>query len=147
MSKPDPEKPVSGLRDRAGEAVKVGESETPSRTVPCRQCGAPTEMLGSAVEVWRVSNRKLKRDGREPLQKDEVVACGRQQCRDAEHAEQARRAARERNETQAVIDAVERGETAAVPPEIVRWRPGDHARIQTAIDRRRAGNNTDEELG
>lgn len=147
MAKPDPENAVSGLHERTGEVLKVGESDTPSRTVPCRQCGAPTEMLGSAVEVWRVSNRALKREGREPLGKDEVIACDRQECRAAEDAEQARRAARERNETQAVLDAVERGETVTIPPEIVRWRPSDHARIKAAIDARRAGNNTDEELG
>ena len=130
---------MTGLRERAGETVKVHESDTPSRTVQCRQCGAMTEINGAGVDAWRACNRALKGRGEEPLQKAEVMCCDREQCRSAERDEQQRRALRENNQTQSIVDAIKRGEAVNVPSEIIQYRRSCHARIKAALDARRAG--------
>ncbi len=107
--------------------------------VPCRQCGAPTEINGAGIDAWRACNRALKHRGQEPLQKDEVVCCDRKECRQAEREETRRKMLRESNETQAIIDAIKRGEAVSVPSAIVQYRPSCHARIKAALDARRAG--------
>ena len=60
------------------------ESDTPDQIVPCRQCGAPVELHGAAIDIWVECNRRLEKIGEEPLAKNEIVRCERKSCRQVE---------------------------------------------------------------
>ncbi len=133
----DRETPQSGLNERRGP-LKLG-GELTGKSVPCRQCGAKVELTTTVVEVWAQCNRRLKRDGEPPLGRDEILCCPRKECRDAEADEQRRKILRENNQTQAIVDAIKRGEAIQIPSEIIKFRPSCHARIKGALQARREG--------
>ena len=133
----DHETPQTGLRDRRGE-VKLG-GELTGELAPCRQCGAEVELSAITLEVWQQCNRKLQRAGEPPLGRDEILVCDRKECKQAEAEESRRKVLRENNETQAIIEAIKRGEAVQIPSEIIKYRPSCHARIKAALEARREG--------
>lgn len=137
MGKPDSETPQSGLQKRRGP-IKVG-GDLSGRIVPCRQCGAEVELTTITLGVWEASTRYLKRADQPPLERDEIVRCDRKECKQAELGESRRRNLRAENETRGIIEAIERGEAVQIPSEIIKYRPGCHARIKAVLAARREG--------
>ena len=135
--KRNPERPQSGLHERRGP-LKLGGAPS-GVVVPCSRCGADVELSSTTVELVKTLQARAKGQGEAPLQRDEIATCDRRECKDAYEVEQHRRAERERHETEAIIDAIKRGEAITVPAEIVRYRPGDHAQIKRALQARREG--------
>ena len=133
----DRETPQTGMGERRGP-LKLGGDPT-GKEVPCRQCGSSVELTTTVLEVWAACNRRLARAGEQPLNRDELLVCARAECKHAEADEASRRAVRENNETQAIIDAIKRGEAVSVPSEIVQYRPSCYARIRGALQARRDG--------
>lgn len=57
------------------EPKRLLESETPSRMVPCRRCGAKTELTGAAYDIAKNFSRHLLKRGESTLKADELIEC------------------------------------------------------------------------
>jgi hypothetical protein len=107
-----------------------GGDEPSGYMAACMICGVEFEASSLLVRAWNRANKRLKRQGDRPLERNEIATCGAA-C-SAKHGARldATEAAR-REELARIVARILAGETVHVPNEIMRC-PSDFDRIQWA---------------
>ena len=105
----------------------------------CRQCGALVALDRDAMALIHKLSEVLVSRGERPLERQEVVVCDRDRCRDAEVARLDREQRQQEQEVDSLIRRVRAGEAIRIPAGWSQRRPGDFDRVVAAMRALREG--------